>query len=76
MARLLLRRPRPESERVRSVRGWRSFGTLLVTAEVATIDVGDRQHEVRTDRGGNIDVVVKADLEHWAYCQLDDCHLR
>lgn len=63
MARLLLRRPGPQSERVRAVRGWRSFGTLPVTVEVVTIDVGDQQHEVRTDRGGNIDAIVKADLE-------------
>ena len=63
MARLLLGRPGQQSERARAVRGWRSFGTLPVTDEVITIDVGDRQHEVRTDRGGNIDVVVEADLE-------------
>jgi hypothetical protein len=63
MARLLLRPQGPQSERVRAVRGWRSFGTLPVAAEVVTIDVGDQQHEVRTDRGGNIDVIVEADLE-------------
>jgi phosphatidate phosphatase APP1 len=63
MARLLLGRPGQQPERARAVRGWRSFGTLPVTDEVVTIDVGDRQHEVRTDRGGNIDVVVEADLE-------------
>lgn len=59
MARLLLRRP----EQVHAVRGWRSFATLPVGAENVIIDVGDRQHEVRTDRGGFIDVVVEADLE-------------
>lgn len=59
MARLLLRRP----EQIRAVRGWRSFATLPVAAEIVVIDVGDRQHEVRTDRGGFIDVVVEAGLE-------------
>jgi phosphatidate phosphatase APP1 len=63
MARLLLRRPEQQPEGVRAVRGWRSFATLPVTGEIVVIDVGDRQHEVRTDRGGNIDVVVEAGLE-------------
>ena len=63
MARLLLRRPEQQPERVRAVRGWRSFATLPVTDEIVVIDVGDRQHEVRTDRGGYIDVVVEASLE-------------
>ena len=59
MARLLLRRPEP----VRAVRGWRSFATLPVTDEVVVIEVGDRHYEVRTDRGGFVDVVVEAGLE-------------
>jgi phosphatidate phosphatase APP1 len=63
MARLLLRRPEREPERTHVVRGWRSFATLPVTDEVVVIDVGDRQHEVRTDRGGYIDVRVEAALE-------------
>jgi len=63
MARLLLRRPEQRPGRVHAVGGWRSFATLPVAAETVVIDVGDRQHEVRTDRGGNIDVVVEAGLE-------------
>src|SRR3954447_10172635 len=63
MARLLLRRPAQQPEGVRAVRGWRSFATLPVTAETVVIDVGDPQHEGRTDRGGYIDVVVEAGLE-------------
>jgi phosphatidate phosphatase APP1 len=63
VARLLLRRPVQRPERVHAVRGWRSFATLPVGAEAVVIDVGDRQHEVRTDRGGYIDVVVDAALE-------------
>jgi phosphatidate phosphatase APP1 len=63
MARVLLRRPEQGPERVHAVRGWRSFATSPVAAETVIIDVGDRQHEVRTDRGGYIDVVVEAGLE-------------
>ena len=63
MARLLLRRPEERPDRVNAVRGWRSFATLPVDDETIIIDVGDRQHEVRTDRGGYIDVVVDAALE-------------
>lgn len=63
MARLLLRRPEQQPERVRAVRGWRSFATLPISDEIVVVTVGGRQHEVRTDRGGYIDVVVDADLE-------------
>jgi phosphatidate phosphatase APP1 len=63
MARLLLRRPELQPERDHAVRGWRSFATLPVADESIVIDVGDRRHEVRTDRGGYIDVVVAASLE-------------
>jgi phosphatidate phosphatase APP1 len=63
MARVLLRQSEQRAGRVRAVRGWRSFATLPVADEVVVVDVGDRQHEVRTDRGGYIDVVVEADLE-------------
>ena len=63
MARLLLRRPEHEPGRAHAVRGWRSFATVPVSCETVLVDVGDRQHEVRTDRGGYIDVVVAAGLE-------------
>jgi phosphatidate phosphatase APP1 len=63
MARLLLRRPERRPEGVHAVRGWRSFATLPVADEVVVVDVGDRQHEARTDRGGYIDVVVEASFE-------------
>jgi phosphatidate phosphatase APP1 len=61
--RLLLSRPERASGRTRAVRGWRSFATLPVTDEPVIVDVGDRQHQVRTDRGGYIDAVVEAELE-------------
>jgi phosphatidate phosphatase APP1 len=63
MARLLLRRPERRPEGVHAVRGWRSFATLPVAHEVVVVDVGDRRHEARTDRGGYIDVVVEASFE-------------
>jgi len=63
MARLLLRRAERRPEGVQAVRGWRSFATLPVADEVVVVDVGDRQHEARTDRGGYIDVVVEASFE-------------
>lgn len=62
MARLLLRQPDVQPDPARAVRGWRSFATLPLADEVVVIDVGDRRHEVRTDHGGYIDVVVEADL--------------
>jgi len=63
MARLLLRRAERRPEGAQAVRGWRSFATLPVADEVVVVDVGDRQHEARTDRGGYIDVVVEASFE-------------
>jgi phosphatidate phosphatase APP1 len=61
--RLLLGRPGGASGRNRAVRGWRSFATLPVADEPVLVEVGGRQHEVRTDRGGYIDAVVEAELE-------------
>lgn len=61
--RMLLGRPERVSGRTEAARGWRSFATLPVADEPVIVDVGNRQHEVRTDRGGYIDSVVEADLE-------------
>jgi phosphatidate phosphatase APP1 len=63
MARVLVRRPEQGPQQAHAVRGWRSFATLPVKDEPVVIEVGDRRHEVRTDRGGYVDVVVDADLE-------------
>jgi phosphatidate phosphatase APP1 len=72
MARLLLRRPEQRPQRVQAIRGWRSFATLPVGGETVIVDVGDRQHEVRTDRGGYIDAVVEASLEPgWRSVRLE-----
>ena len=63
MARLLVRRPEQRPKPTRAVRGWRSFATLPLADEVVVIEAGDRRHEVRTDQGGYVDVVVEAGLE-------------
>jgi phosphatidate phosphatase APP1 len=63
MARLLVRRPEQRPGGAHAVRGWRSFATLPMADEAVVIDVGDRQHEVRTDQGGYVDAVVEAGLE-------------
>jgi phosphatidate phosphatase APP1 len=61
--RLLLSRPEGSSGRNRAVRGWRSFATLPVADEPVIVEVGGRQHEVRTDRGGYLDAVVEAEFD-------------
>ncbi len=63
MARVLVRRRDEHPQIARAVRGWRSFATLPVKDQAVVIDVGDRRHEVLTDRGGYIDVVVEANLD-------------
>ncbi|NNH06897.1 DUF2183 domain-containing protein [Cellulomonas fimi] len=45
-----------------SVRGWRSFATAQVAGARVTVRVGSLEHEVATDRGGYLDVVLDSDL--------------
>lgn len=45
------------------VRGWRSFVGIPVAYAQVTVTIGDRTHELVTDRGGVLDVRVEADLE-------------
>lgn len=47
----------------RAVRGWRSFVTAQVPRARVTVEIGGTVHEVTTDRGGYLDVVLDADLE-------------
>ncbi|WP_461024022.1 App1 family protein [Thalassiella azotivora] len=63
MCRVLLTRPdaTPREDRG-SVRGWRSFATTAVTDTEVVVEVGERRHVVRTDRGGYVDAVVASDL--------------
>lgn len=63
MARVIVARidPRPR-RRIEKVRGWRSFVTTPVKNAPVIVEIGDRRHETRTDRGGYIDCVVDSDL--------------
>jgi phosphatidate phosphatase APP1 len=72
MARVLLSRPGPRRpRRPAAVRGWRSFLTLPVKDTVVTIEVAGRTHEVRSDRGGYVDCVVKGALSPgWTVVRL------
>lgn len=53
---------RDEESADRAVRGWRSFLSAQLGGAVVGVEVGDRRHEVRADRGGYVDAVVEADL--------------
>ncbi len=54
---------RVESGAYAGVRGWRSFAGIPVGFSQVTVTIGDRVHEVVTDRGGVLDAVLEADLE-------------
>lgn len=45
-----------------TVRGWRSFATAQVSGAELSVQVGDRTHDVVTDRGGYVDAVLESDL--------------
>lgn len=53
---------RTESGTYAGVRGWRSFAGIPVGFSQVAITIGDRVHEVVTDRGGVLDAVLDADL--------------
>ncbi len=62
LARVILA-PQPRSVMAReAARWWRRFFTAAVPGAPVTVRVGDRTHEVRSDRGGYVDVVVPGDL--------------
>lgn len=46
----------------RAVRGWRSFLTVQVPRATIEVRIGTTTHEVVTDRGGYVDVVLPCDL--------------
>lgn len=55
--------PPPQSFVAREeARWWREFLTVPVNGVTVTADVGGRTHEVRSRRGGYVDVVVDSDL--------------
>jgi phosphatidate phosphatase APP1 len=71
MARVLLTRDTPPRKRQEKVRGWRSFTTLPAHEIPVTLEVGGRQHEALTDRGGYIDCVFEGDLSPgWGFVRL------
>jgi phosphatidate phosphatase APP1 len=73
MARVVLLRLGPSSRpQPRQVRGWRSFATLPVSDTAVTVVVGDRRHEVRTDRSGYVDCVAEGQLSPgWAKVRIE-----
>jgi phosphatidate phosphatase APP1 len=71
MARVLLTRDIPAGKKAEKVRGWRSFTSLPANDIPVTVEVGGRQHEARTSRGGYVDCVFDGDLEPgWAVVRL------
>jgi len=60
-----------ESRRKAKVRGWRSFTTAPIKDATVVIEVAGSRHEARTDRSGQIDCVVQADVRPgWATVKL------
>ncbi len=45
------------------IRGWRHFLTAQVPGEIVRLRIGDREHELITDRGGYVDAVVRTRLD-------------
>jgi len=62
LARVILA-PQPRSVMAREgARWWRRFFTAAVAGAPVTVRVGDRTHEVHSDRGGYVDAVIPGDL--------------
>lgn len=62
LARVLLMRPRPAPGDSGGGRGWRSFLTVAVPDVHVNVEVGGREHVVRSGRGGYLDTVVDSEL--------------
>jgi phosphatidate phosphatase APP1 len=56
------RRARSTPEPLRAVRGWRSFLTAQLPGAPVVITVNGKEHHVRADRGGYVDVVLPSRL--------------
>ncbi len=61
LCRVVLARGAAAPARAAKVRGWRSFFSIPVDDEVL-VTVGDREHRLRPDRSGIVDVVVESAL--------------
>jgi phosphatidate phosphatase APP1 len=71
LGRVLLTPPGTRSRDVDSGRGWRRFFSAGVGGVPVTVEVGDQCHEVRSARGGYLDVRLAADLPSgWAVAKL------
>jgi phosphatidate phosphatase APP1 len=71
LARVLLAPPDTLEQEFASGRGWRRFLAAKAANVCVTLEVGDRRHEVITNRGGYVDVVLPADLPPgWTHARL------
>ena len=71
LARVLLAPPDTPPRELQLGRGWRRFLTATAMGVPVTVDVGGRRHEVCSQRGGYLDVVLGADLPPgWAQATL------
>jgi phosphatidate phosphatase APP1 len=71
LGRVLLAPPGTRSRDVDSGRGWRRFLSAGVGDVPVTIELGDRCHDVRSARGGYLDVRLDAELPSgWASARL------
>src|SRR6478736_9919690 len=65
LGRVILVKPgRRAPDRYTSIRGWRSFTGVPVRDAEIHVRAGDIEHGIHADRGGVIEVRVKAALEH------------
>jgi phosphatidate phosphatase APP1 len=62
LARVLLAPPGTQDREFQAGRGWRRFLSAKAVAVRVTVDVGDQRHEVLSNRGGYVDVVLPADV--------------
>jgi phosphatidate phosphatase APP1 len=71
LARVLLAAPGTLDREFQGGRGWRRFLAAKAVDVCVSVKVGNRTHEVRTNRGGYVDVVLPADLAPgWAEARL------
>jgi len=71
LARVLLTPPGTRRRDVEDGRGWRRFMSAGVADVAVTVEVGGRTHQVRSGRGGFLDLHLAADLPAgWASARL------
>ena len=71
LGRVLLTPPHTERRDVEVGRGWRRFLSAGVSDVLVTIELGSRTYEVRSARGGYVDLRLEADLPAgWATARM------